>query len=136
MERISRKTQLWYEGKSEEVYISSKIDDLKSRADTYFRVKATKFFLSYKGLIFIYEEPLPSMKGLNKIEANLEKQKLENNENFVKCLDSAIKEKTDVPLKVKVMNTKRKWGPKEDGKDSDSEEEEAKETSDEEEKSK
>ena len=49
MESTVRKTKLVYKDKSEIVVSSIEIERLKSKANTYFSVKAKKFFLSYKG---------------------------------------------------------------------------------------
>ena len=127
MEKIGRKTLLWHGSKSESVFVNAKIEDLKSRAETYFRITPKKFFLSYKGLIFIYEDPLPSVKGLKKVEKKLEESKLEGNTKFLKYFKAALKEKSTSPIKVKILDLKRVW----DKDDNDSEEEEKKEVDEE-----
>ena len=109
MEKMSRKTLLIYGIKKEEVYIHPKIEDLKSRAETYFRITPKKFFINYKRLIFIHEDPLKSLKGLSKIEKKLEAFKIEKNKTFLKYLKIALKEKSDIPFKVKILNLKRTW---------------------------
>eukprot|EP00344_Euplotes_crassus_P008226 CAMPEP_0197004112 /NCGR_PEP_ID=MMETSP1380-20130617/18951_1 /TAXON_ID=5936 /ORGANISM="Euplotes crassus, Strain CT5" /LENGTH=318 /DNA_ID=CAMNT_0042422795 /DNA_START=13 /DNA_END=966 /DNA_ORIENTATION=+ len=117
MERISRKTLLVYQGKSEEVYINPKITDLKSRAETYFRIQPRKFMISYKGLLFIYEDPLETIKGLSSIEKKLEKHKIECNKNFIAYLKEALSEKGADPFRVKIIDLQRWWDKHEQDSD-------------------
>lgn len=137
MDKVRRKTQLVYEGKSEEVY-STCVEDLFSRVDTYFRIKPNRFFLSYKGLVLIHEVPIQDTSKLNKIELKLEEQKLERNKNFEKFLNLALNEENDKPLKIKVLTNKKRFTKeaKDEHKDSDSDEDEQKETDAEESKGK
>ena len=137
MDKVRRKTQLVYENKSEEVY-STCVDDLFKRVDTYFRIKPNRFFLSYKGLVLLYEVPLEDTSKLNKIEQKLEDQKIERNNNFEKFLIIALNDENDKALKIKVMTNKKRFTKeaKDEHKDSDSDEDENKETDAEESKGK
>lgn len=124
MEKISRKTLLVYNNKSEEVFINPKIADLKSRAETYFRITPKKFMISYKGLLFVWEEPLESTKDLKSVEKKLEKHKLDCNKNFLSYLKKALKDKGAAPFKVKIINLKRWWENQEDSDEETKAEEE------------
>jgi hypothetical protein len=137
MDKVRRKTQLVYENKSEEVY-STCVDDLFKRVDTYFRIKPNRFFLSYKGLVLLYEVPLEDTSKLNKIEQKLEDQKIERNNNFEKFLIIALNDENDKALKIKVLTNKKRFTKeaKDEHKDSDSDEDDNKETDAEESKGK